>query len=112
MGFERLFSPWIWNDTVMLRTSFGKRFMENLQILLMFTKNVIDSRLKNWDKKRSVDDPENESNKITLPMLDLLIKQMKNGDHIDYEGIWEEVDTFMFEVSKIDLYCLSVFFNL
>lgn len=38
-------------------------------------------------------------------MLDILIAEMKQTGAIDYNGICEEVDTFMFEVTtNFDIY--------
>ena len=38
------------------------------------------------------------ANKKRMAMLDTLIAAHRNGQHINDEGIREEVDTFIFEV--------------
>lgn len=77
----------------------GRILKKQIHTLRFFTTNVIQKRLRDWDPTVDPFDLE-KIGKRKLPMLDLLIGQMKNGEDIDYAGICEEVDTFMFEVNS------------
>lgn len=82
-----------------------------LKHLHQFTTNVIKERRKervlSGDKfvaEDHIKDDDTMSKKKRLAMLDLLLSAEKDGN-IDENGIREEVDTFMFEVSsKINFY--------
>lgn len=93
---DRVSKPWLYSDYVYNLTAVGRRMAKTIDQLQKFTKRVLQERLDTWDSSviRSV---ESASGKQKLPMMDLLISEMKNGADIDYEGIREEVDTFMFE---------------
>lgn len=88
--------PWLYSKFIYDRTQIGQNMSKTVLQLQKFTRKVLQDRLDTWDPSvtRSV---ESASGKRKLPMMDLLISEMKNGADIDYEGIREEVDTFMFE---------------
>lgn len=97
----RNFRPWLWCDWILYHCSGpGKLLVGALNTLHNFTKKVIQNRLDTWDQNVSTFNIESSSGKKKLPMLDILIAEMKQTGAIDYNGICEEVDTFMFEVGN------------
>lgn len=106
---ERAIRPWLYYDFIYNRSSLGKKQNSFLKQLHRFTREVIRNREENF-KISDVENLENEpvtdgdlysltKRKKRLAMLDLLISAKNKGEFIDDEGIEEEVDTFMFEVS-------------
>ena len=93
-------------------SSVGRKQKELLNLLTTFRNRVIKQRRENGNYKNLyseiVNDPEQEfySGKKRLAMLDLLLDIEEQGK-IDMEGINEEVDTFMFEVSCI-VFCNKI----
>ncbi|KAK0076391.1 hypothetical protein PV325_005464, partial [Microctonus aethiopoides] len=100
--------PWLHSKLTFSLSSSGQMFKKGLDIVRGFSKKIINERQKyHRDTKGIHLECFNENNKDSeviyhrsskkkLAMLDLLIAAKKNG-HIDDDGIWEEVDTFMFE---------------
>lgn len=77
-------------------TSFSKNIKKQINVLHTFSKKIIEERksvLQTFE--------ESYSSRKRLAMLDLLLKAKHDGINIDDDGIREEVDTFMFEVSEI-----------
>ncbi|XP_065165934.1 cytochrome P450 4C1-like [Atheta coriaria] len=100
----RLLRPWFYFYIVSLFTHhfYEERFL--LRYLKNFTKKVIDEREKTF-KDSDITDAQQDAGSDTdaygtkkkrLAMLDLLLSA-KNKGEITYDGIREEVDTFMFE---------------
>lgn len=101
----RISRPWFFFDTLFALT---KGFWEQRSLakyLRNFSYNVIKERreriLNNSVNKKN-DEPSSYSTRKKLAMLDMLISANLEGVAIDDEGIREEVDTFMFEVSQIN----------
>uniref|UniRef100_UPI003B75C7C5 cytochrome P450 4C1-like n=1 Tax=Chrysoperla carnea TaxID=189513 RepID=UPI003B75C7C5 len=93
---ERITKPIFYSQFLFELSSMGKITTKIITTLRNFTLNVIDERLNNWET-RNQQMIKSASGKKLLPMMDILITEMKNGANIDYNGIVEEVDTFMFE---------------
>ncbi|XP_044730922.1 cytochrome P450 4C1-like isoform X2 [Chrysoperla carnea] len=95
-AFYRLSRPWFYSELTFHFTSEKREQDSLITAMHKFTLNVINKRLSNWSDKGS--QPfHSASGKRIQPMLDILIDEMKRGGDIDFEGIREEVDTFMFE---------------
>lgn len=96
---------WMYPDWLHSRTSSGKKQSELLDLLSSFRDSVINKRRKTAncdnlmpDLNCNGNDDLSMSGKKRLAMLDLLLQAEKEGV-ITAQGIGEEVDTFMFEVS-------------
>ncbi|XP_011305594.1 cytochrome P450 4C1-like isoform X2 [Fopius arisanus] len=105
---HRLLRPWLHSDFIFSLTKSGKIHDKCLNIIRGFSKKIIRERqqyheetnnvlLKQLQQDDSVLNINFEKSKKRLAMLDLLIAAMKTHQNIDEDGIWEEVDTFMFE---------------
>ncbi|KAK0080035.1 hypothetical protein PV326_008408, partial [Microctonus aethiopoides] len=104
----RLLRPWLYFDLIFPWTLAGRLYKKYLSIVRGFSKKIIEERQKYHEDTKGIHlecfDENNEDAEITnhqslkkkLAMLDLLIAAKKNG-HINDDGIWEEVDTFVFE---------------
>lgn len=87
----RLSRPWLYNPNIFYNlTKLGKITKQSIKILHDFSRNVIKQKTKNFEAKEGK----------RMAMLDLLLTAKNRGAEIDDEGIAEEVDTFMFEVSR------------
>jgi hypothetical protein len=104
--FERFCRVYLYPDFFYNMTNRKKRQDEFVDTIHNFTKKVIIDR-KDYTQKHgeqfNVADDDFSIKKKRTAMLDLLISAEKNGE-IDNRGIQEEVDTFMFEVSKFCIY--------
>jgi cytochrome P450 family 4 len=85
---SRLSRPWLHVHAFYKLSSLGREEQHVVKILRNFTNNII---------LRREEDTIGGSSKKRLAMLDLLLATKRDGVKIDYEGIREEVDTFMFE---------------
>ncbi|XP_028982658.1 cytochrome P450 4C1-like isoform X1 [Diachasma alloeum] len=105
----RLLRPWLHLDLIFFLTKSGRIHDKCLSIIRGFSKKIIRERqqyheethgvfLKQLQQDNSISKMDfQQSSKKRLAMLDLLIAAMKIHRNIDENGIWEEVDTFMFE---------------
>lgn len=94
---HRVTLPWLHND-YLYKLLHGKLQNKYLKILHNFTSNVIIDREQTFKADQDTKtDEQDVSVKKRLAMLDLLLKE-KINNNIDFEGVREEVDTFMFEV--------------
>lgn len=96
----RITRLWTYENIVFRLTKVAKIQKRALIDLHKFTTNIIQERREFMkDKVIELSDDNYYGKKNRMAMLDLLLEQEKKGK-IDEEGIREEVDTFMFEVSK------------
>ncbi|XP_050673917.1 cytochrome P450 4C1-like isoform X2 [Leptidea sinapis] len=96
---ERLCRIWYYNNFIYKLSSVARRESKALATLHEFTENVIRNRRKYLENKNIIEmteDDEVYGKKGRLAMLDLLLQNEREGK-IDFKGIREEVDTFMFE---------------
>lgn len=104
----RLLRPWLYVEFLFFLTPVGMLQSRLLKILHGFTKQIIQERKEYHDKTdgrylANLDGNTSEENndvactnrRKRLAMLDLLLSAHRQS-LIDYEGIREEVDTFMF----------------
>lgn len=103
---HRLVRAWLHSPFLFWLSPLGQRQGKTLSVLRMFSTSIIRKRrheresenLKNNVNEEKTINHDLKSTKKRLAMLDLLLSAEENGT-IDEEGIREEVDTFMFEVS-------------
>lgn len=110
-AISRLRQPWLWPDFVFWCSPLGRRHNRTLKTLHGFSRKVILERNAEFDrqwKKRESEKNETattEDDAIGIPIrigkrmafLDVLLWNAKKDSSIDFDGIHEEVDTFMFE---------------
>ncbi|KAL3270267.1 hypothetical protein HHI36_009320 [Cryptolaemus montrouzieri] len=105
---HRLARPWLHNPLLYFLSPTGRQEYKFLRILHNFTRTIIKKRMSTFEnitefekllKEKEVEDDEVylSQKKRKLAMLDILLQAKQDGEQIDYEGICEEVDTFMFE---------------
>lgn len=104
-------------------TEKGKESTKILKTLHNFTSKIIGERKKyhketkgiylneftnkiHGNDNKNTEDIKDENSKKRLAFLDLLIAASENNQVIDDEGIREEVDTFVFEVSLKIVYSI------
>lgn len=105
---KRLTTVWLHSNLIFSLSSAGKIFNDYIEIVQSFADNVIKERRKTikeegGDMTAAVLDGEIYGGRKRLAMLDLLLAAEAKGE-IDLEGIKEEVNTFMFEVSFKNIY--------
>lgn len=91
----QMMRPWLYPTWIFAQTEYGRANVKAVETLHAFSKSVIRERRQSFVEQLSY------STRKRLAMLDLLLKAKMDGADIDDEGIREEVDTFMFEVSSI-----------
>ncbi|XP_044734402.1 cytochrome P450 4C1-like [Chrysoperla carnea] len=109
---DRMAKPWFYSEITYAFTPQRWRLYTIIKSLRTFTSNVIKERLTNWDLTQVQHTKNLDTGKYKLPMMDLLIKQMKLDNSLSYEDIREEVDTFMFEGHDTTSMGLSLFLML
>lgn len=97
---QRLCRVWLHFNFFFKLSSLAKIQEKALRDLHIFTSRIIKNRkiFLEDNNINALEDTENYGKKGRLAMLDLLLENEKIGN-IDINGINEEVDTFMFEVS-------------
>ncbi|CAB3404627.1 unnamed protein product [Caenorhabditis bovis] len=83
--------PWLWIKPIKYLSGFAKQYEKNLATVTNFTKEVIESKTKEFEEAGN-----SWGNKDKKAFLDMLIELKEEGG-LTYEDIREEVDTFMFE---------------
>ncbi|XP_026727614.1 cytochrome P450 4C1-like [Trichoplusia ni] len=94
----RLTRVWLHNEYIFRKFPIGKQFEKYLHQVRSFADNVIMERKSTWKPGEGdfKEDDDSIGQKKRLAMLDLLLEAENKGE-IDFEGIREEVNTFMFE---------------
>lgn len=100
---KRLSNPWFRIDSIYNRSQLAKEELASVKILHDFSTSIIKQR-------EEIPTLENSSKKKRLAMLDLLLTAKNAGEDIDFEGIREEVDTFMFEGHDTTAMAISFLF--
>lgn len=95
---DRLTKVWLHNDFIFRQFTVGRKFQKCLKQVHSFAHNVIVERKR---QRASGRDPtvvaeDVFGRKKRLAMLDLLLEAEEKNE-IDFEGIMDEVNTFMFE---------------
>lgn len=101
----RFFSFFFRHESLFLMFSREKnKYLEYAKDLQHFTSDVINQRMLSFDKEKDETTGKNEygmKNKTTL--MDIMLNELALGK-IDYEGVREEIDTFMVAVSNLLLH--------
>lgn len=129
----RFARPWYHLDRLFALSPTGRLEKKLLKTLHSFSKNIIAERMRyheqtNYKYLRNLNQINEENEKIAekleknnkrtglkkkLCLLDLLIVSYLDNKQIDYDGIREEVDTFMFEghdtTAMVLCFALSLF---
>lgn len=100
---KRLSNPWFRINSIYNRSRLAKEEFATVKILHDFSTSIIKER-------EEVPTLENYSKRKRLAMLDLLLAAKNAGEDIDFEGIREEVDTFMFEGHDTTAMAISFLF--
>lgn len=96
---KRITRPWTRLPFIYAWTKEGKSEKVTVHTLHEFTYKVIREREKQMLKEKyETYISTSYSGRKIMKMLDLLLHEKITQNSIDYEGIREEVDTFMFEV--------------
>lgn len=97
----RFFSYFLRNESLFLLFSKQKdEYLKSIKTLKKFTEDIIEQRMSNYKQQDSQDSDKNEYGvKKRTTLMDLLLGHL-NEDKIDFEGVREEIDTFMAAVSK------------
>lgn len=98
--FNRLAVPWLQIPQIYNLSRLGKEEARIVDILHNFAYKIIKEREQVMTKNEQTKEVLNAAGRKCLPLLDLLLTAKRNGENIDYDGIREEVDTFMFEVKE------------
>ncbi|XP_050315396.1 cytochrome P450 4V2-like, partial [Anthonomus grandis grandis] len=95
---QRVIKPWANLPIIYWLTKRGREQKLIINQLHEFTHNVIKQReRKILGEEIDVGTPDSYSGRKFMKMLDILLYEKIYENGIDYEGIREEVDTFMFE---------------
>lgn len=96
---DRIRKPWSLFNFIYHFTEASKQEQVTVKKLHQFTYQVIKEREEalKGDESKSIMATTYSGRKMSR-MLDLLLQEKLQSGSIDYEGIREEVDTFMFEV--------------
>lgn len=89
------------SDFIFNMSPSGIKQRKCVSVVHRFTENVIQRRKQSFQEESENENNDSDRTQKRKVMLDLLITFEKKG-LIDSRGIQEEVDTFMFEVSKFD----------
>ncbi|XP_050426628.1 uncharacterized protein LOC126836950 [Adelges cooleyi] len=94
---KRIFTIWLWSDTIFNVSTSGRDFYKSLKVLHTFSKNVIQERKQKLIYSENLI-PESKERKKVYSFLDLLIGISKEHPNLMTDAdVQEEVDTFLFE---------------
>jgi len=89
---KRLNTPWLWPKFIHDCFSDGRVLTEEINSMKAFTAKIIKNRIA----QRKKSEKEQSFGNKQLAFLDILLENYENGE-IDYQGVCDEVETFMFE---------------
>lgn len=93
MVIHRVMRPWLYEDFAYIFFPSYWKQLRLSKILHKFSHTIIKKR---ESKIEELSSSQIMHKKRTI-MLDMLLLAMKNGELLDFDGIREEVDTFVFE---------------
>ncbi|XP_045478045.1 cytochrome P450 4C1-like [Harmonia axyridis] len=102
---HRMMRPWLQIPLIYWFSPISRTEAQKLKVLHGFTRAIIKKRMDSFEcdvissqsDERSEDKLQNKTKRRRLAFLDVLLQARALDGSIDYEGICEEVDTFMFE---------------
>lgn len=96
----RFFSFFFRHESLFLMFSRQKNeYLKYAQDLQKFTNDVIKARLETYKQEKDKSSDKNELGvRKQTTLMDILLNELESGK-IDYEGVREEIDTFMVAVS-------------
>ena len=89
---KRLNTPWLWPKFIHDNFSEGKLLTTEIDSMKAFTRKIIETRMA----ERSQSEKELNFGSKQLAFLDILLENYENGE-MDFQGVRDEVETFMFE---------------
>lgn len=93
----RFFSFFFRHESLFLMFSQQKeQYLKYAKDLKQFTEDVINQRLSDYSQESNQKEETNETKK-KMSLMDILLTEYKNNK-LDYEGVREEIDTFMVAV--------------
>ena len=95
--YQRVMSPWLWNDYLFWSSPPGFRLKRCLKVLHGFTNSVVNEKLEQSGNLGAEQNSKGFSTNKRMAFLDLLIAASRDNNSLSTEDIREEVDTFMFE---------------
>ncbi|KAL3280069.1 hypothetical protein HHI36_017576 [Cryptolaemus montrouzieri] len=98
----RLMRPWYYMKFFYYFSTMSRIENRLVEVLHKFTRNIIQKKIDNFISNSVLPTPDDDEvymskKRKRLAMLDVLLQAKHDGEQIDYKGICEEVDTFMFE---------------
>nr|AVL92836.1 CYP450 [Locusta migratoria] len=97
---KRAREPWLRSDFIFRRSSAGRHFYKDLEIMHGFTKKVISERKlsrQSMKQKTMTQNVDDLGRKRRVAFLDMLLEASEDSQKLTDQEIQEEVDTFMFE---------------
>lgn len=103
LAVYRIISPWLYPYFIYFFTPMHWRERRVVKFLHEFSRRVIEDRKKTFEGSfTSRIEDEAFMSKKRLAMLDLMLSAKEDNGVIDDQGIQEEVDTFIMEVSLLE----------
>nr|AVL92870.1 CYP450 [Locusta migratoria] len=97
---KRAREPWLRSDFIFRRSSAGRQFYKDLEIMHGFTKKIIRERKlsrQSMKPKTMTQNVDDFGRKRRVAFLDMLLEASEDSQKLTDQEIQEEVDTFMFE---------------
>lgn len=109
----RFFSPLFKNETLFLMFSKQKeKYLQLTENLKKFTEGIIRKSLSSTQKQETISNENEYGIKKRSSLMGLLINELSRNGSIDFEGVREEIDTFLISVSKTNLSLTSLIITL